>query len=361
MPRAFRRWYRRRYGRRSYSRFRRRYRRYKKFVNNSSRSRVRVKIPITVNAQMTVPANSTVSNVLSICPFYGNTTLSGTAVGCLLGDVFGSPLYTAYSGLYDEVKCDGFKLNFSITSGIGLGGTFPSLSVYTSVDRRLTYNDFSARYDAAHPNNPHYPIASELKNSSSYLAAVALNNSVTKMVRRCYASDLFEKCSFVDATPGTQSYTVNGQASQTVRQFAATQPMFNPVMYFACDTGSSVDAANSRDCNVVIEIMYYLTFRNPKYGGGAGTANRTIAIPRGPIFPDDDDGDMDEDVPAAAASVDASASIMDSQSQADLDAAWERQRANNAAATGSQAAKASHVNPSRRPNPRNRDSVTRLM
>lgn len=327
MVRSFRRWYRRRYGRRSYGRFRRYRRRYKRFINNSSRSRVRVKIPVTVNTQMTVPANSTLSNVISISPFFGNTTHSGTAVGTLMGTVFESPLYTAYSGLYDEVKCDGFKLNFSITSGIGPGGTFPSLSVYTSVDRKLTFHDFADAYDAAHPTNSHYPIASELKNSSSYLAAVALNNSVTKMVRRCYASDLFEKASFVDATPNTASYTVNGQASQTVRQFAGGQPAFNPVMYFACDTGSSVDAVNSRDCNVVIEIMYYLTFRNPKYGGSAlSSGNRTISIPRGVIFPDDSDGDMDDGsiLAAAAVRLPDDDGDLDGPSQADIDNAAKR-------------------------------------
>lgn len=291
MVRSFRRWYRRRYGRRSYSRFRRYRRRYKRFINSSSKSRVRVKIPVTVNATMTVPANSTVSNVISVSPFYGNTTQSGAAIGTLLGDVFGSPLFAAYQGLYDQVKCDGFKLNFSITSGIGPGGVFPSLSIYTSVDRKLNANDF-AESITSQPNSAHYPVASELKNSSTYLSAVALNNSVTKMVRSCYASDLFEKASFADASQKQQLMKVNAVANQSVRCFAGTDPSFVPCMYFACDTGSSVDTANSRDCAVVIEIMYYLTFRNPKYGGGGLSSAKTISVPRGPIFPDDD-GDMD--------------------------------------------------------------------
>lgn len=300
MVRSFRRWYRRRYGRRSYSRFRRYRRRYKRFVNSSSKARVRVKIPVTVNAQMTVPANQTVSNVISVCPFYGNTTGSGAAAGTLLGDVFQSPLFAAYQGLYDQVKCDGFKLNFSITSGIGPGGVFPSLSIYTAVDRKLTANDFAASLATA-PQGSHYPVASELRNSSTYLSAVALNNSVTKMVRSCYASDLFEKASFADASSHSAVMTVNNVAAQTVRCLSATDPAFLPCMYFACDTGSSIDSSNSRDCAVVIEIMYYLTFRNPKYGGG-GVAAKTLAVSRGPIFPDvyagyDDDAlaaDMDD-------------------------------------------------------------------
>lgn len=194
--------------------------------------------------------------------------------------------------MYDQVKVDGFKLNFSITSGIGPGGTFPSLTVYTAVDRKLAQNDF-AESQTSEPANSHYPVASELRNSSSYLASVALNNSVTKMVRSCYASDLFEKASFADASYHVASLKVNNVASQNVRCLSATDPAFVPCMFFAVDTGSSKDTQNSRDCNVVIEIIYYLTFRNPKYGGAA-SVSRTIAIPRGPIFPDDDD-DMDGD------------------------------------------------------------------
>lgn len=290
---------------RFYRTFRRRGYRRRRFINASSKSRIRVKIPVTVNTQMTVPADATLSNVISISPLYGNTTQGtgaggASAKGTLLGDIFQSPLYAAYAGLYDQVKLDGFKLNFSITSGIGPGGTFPSLSVYTAVDRKLNQADFAESLTtAANPQAPHYPVASELRNSSSYLASVALNNSVTKMIRRCYASDLFEKASFADASNHTAAMRVNGVAAQNVRCLSGSDPAFVPCMFFACDTGSNKDAVNDRDCTVVIEIMYYLTFRNPKYGGAA-PSSRTVGLPRGPIFPDvyagyeDDDGDMDE-------------------------------------------------------------------
>lgn len=314
---SFRRWYRRRYGR--YSRFYRRYRRYRrryrKFVNGSSRSRVRVKIPVTINASFTVPATSTLSNVLSITPFYNNTTRSGAAVNCLLGGFVQSPLFEAYANLYDEMKLDGFKLNFSITTPIGPApGVFPNLSVYTSVDRKLISNDFAEAYDNL--TGQGYPTAANMRTSSTFLSSVALNNSITKMQRSCYASDLFEKNSFIDSDYYTSAGTrINGVNGQHLTQPRQTPTAFNPAMYFAIDTGSSVDADNDRVCNVVIEIMHYVTFRNPKYGGGGASA-KISGVARS-ILPDiDSDGDMDDgdgdmDVPRPPAAATAAAAADD--------------------------------------------------
>lgn len=318
MVRSFRRWYRRNYGRstRFYRRYRRYRRRYRRFVNGSSRSRVRVKIPVTVNATLTVPKGTTLSNVISITPFFENLSQSGDAEGCLIGSVLAAPLYSAYSGLYDQMKLDGFKLNFSITSGIGPNGTFPSLSVYTAVDRKFQPSDFNEAWSAI--DSTGYPIASSLKASSSYLASVALNNSITKMQRSCYASDLFEKANFVDCDFYTGSQKVNGVASQNCR-LLRTAPSFSPAMFFAVDSGSSIDSANDRDCTVVIEIMYYVTFRNPKYGGGSSAA-KSIQIPYGiDAFDDldDDDREMDDDravmdpPPAAEAAADTASRAID--------------------------------------------------
>lgn len=317
MVRSFRRWYRRAYGRSSsrYRRFRRYRRRYRRFVNGSSRSRVRVKIPTTVNASFTIPATQTLSDVLSITPYYSNGTRSGAAENCLLGGFVTSPLFQAYANLFDEMKLDGFKLNFSITSAIGPSpGVFPNLSIYTAVDRKLISNDFAEAYSAV--NKQGYPTAANLRTSSTFLSSVALNNSITKMQRSCYASDLFEKNSFIDTdyftSAGTRVNGVNGQALTQPRQ---TPTAFNPAMFFAVDTGSSVDAQNERKCNVVIEVMSYVTFRNPKFGGGGASA-KISGIARSVIDDgdmdepgdmDDDGGDIDAPPPAAQAAADTAA------------------------------------------------------
>lgn len=291
----FRRWYRRRYGRRSWNRFRRYRRRYRRFVNSSSRSRVRVKIPVQFNVSLNVPAAAHQSNVLTITPFYSNTThtADGLAEAALRGGLLEAPLFTNYANLYDAFKLDGMKVAISITSPVGVGANaFPSLSVYTGWDRQFQVSDWS---DAAA-----YPTCDKLKNASSFLASTALNNSITKLTRSCYASDLFEKSSFKDCDhTSAPAMTVAGVANQNVNFFGNsiypqqnTLPAFAPGFMFGVDTGSNVDLVTKRPVDLVCEVMYYVTFRNPKYGGASNRAGLT-GITRS-IAPDLDGGGDDD-------------------------------------------------------------------
>lgn len=301
------RFYRTASGRRRYMRYRR-YRRwykrrYRRFANGSSRSRVRIKIPVQFNVSLNVPANSNTSNVLTVCPFFDNgTATAGTlSEAAVRGGLTSSPLFVNYGNLYDSCKCDGMKVAVSVTSPVGVGqGAFPSLAVYTAWDRKFERNDFTSA--AA------YPTVARMRASSSFLASTAVNNSITKLKRSCYASDMFEKGSFVDCNASNlATQMIAGVANQTLTAFtsgdggAIAYPAFCPCFMFGVDTGSSIDAANARPVNLVVEVMYYVTFRNPKYGGSAPSA-KIDAIERSVHM---DDGDMDDpgdmDAPAAAA------------------------------------------------------------
>lgn len=295
---GFRRWYRRRYGRgRFYRRYRRYRRRYRKFVNGSSRSRLRVKVPVQFNVALSIPATATESNVLTVTPFFHNDThAAGTLseVACR-GSVLDRPLFTNYAALYDSVKCDGMKVSVSITSPVGTAtNAFPSLQCYTGWDRNFAYQDFGAAAN--------YPTVNKLKNNSSFLASTALNNSITKLARSCYASDLFEKNSFCDVSTHTAGETVAGVAGQTLTWMSSGggvtnshQPSFSPCFMFGCEA-STTDPVNARPVSLIVEVMYYMTFRNPKFGAAA-TRAAISGIPRSVMDDDrqiDDDGDMDD-------------------------------------------------------------------
>lgn len=314
------RYYRSSYGRRRYNRYRR-YRRwykrkYRRFANGSSRSRVRIKVPVQFNVALSVPAGANTSNVLTVCPFFNNgTATAGTlSEAAVRGGLSTSQLFINYGNLYDSFKVDGMKVAVSITSPVGSGqGAFPSLSVYTAWDRKFERADFTQANQ--------YPTVAQMRVQSSFLASTALNNSITKLKRSCYASDLFEKSCFVDCHGQTlATQMIAGVANQSLTVFTTSDagnialPAFCPCFMFGVDTGSSIDAVNARPVTLVVEVMYYVTFRNPKYGGSAPSA-KISAIERSVEMDDgdfDDDGDLDgpppaladfDDPPAAAARV----------------------------------------------------------
>lgn len=277
---------RRRYYRRSYGR---------KFANGSSRSRVRIKVPVQFNVALSVPAGANTSNVLTVCPFFNNgTATAGTlSEAAVRGGLTNSQLFINYGNLYDSFKVDGMKVGVSITSPVGAGtSAFPSLAVYTAWDRKFERADFTQASQ--------YPTVANLKTSSSFLASTAVNNSITKLRRSCYASDIFEKASFLDCNASNlATQMIAGVANQTLTAFTSgdgTQiayPAFCPCFMLGVDTGSSIDSSNARPVNLVVEVMYYVTFRNPKFGGSPATKD-DIAIPRS-IYMDDEDGDMDQE------------------------------------------------------------------
>lgn len=284
---GFRRWYRRRYPQR-YRRYFRRYRRYyrRRFVNGSSRSTVRLKVPVIQTFNVTRPANSHGTTFARFCPFHtwsaANTTPSA----------LGSELYRIYCDLYDEVKCIGMKVKVNICNQVG-GTDIPSLEIYTALDRRTGYGEPNVTF-------------ANVRKFSTFSMATAVNNSVAKIERSCYASDLMEKAQWHDCS---LTLTKDGDGNVTAASDSAyVQAGANPNFFVPCFfLGFDVPTKTTEiTINFTTEVMYYFSFRNPKYGGSSSAAKLSVdrldgirAVPDGdddvdmgsipPLPPDDDD------------------------------------------------------------------------
>lgn len=255
--------YRRRgWGRRRYKRYWKKYwRRYsRKFVNGSSRSIARIKTSIVQTSTLSAGHGTSPGAVYYTSPFG-----AGSA-----GALSHSLLYRTYTKLYEEVKVIGVKISVAVVTPVGDSAT-PSLQIYTAWDRK-------------HAATDDVPTAAEIMSSSTYNVATALNNNVAKITRSCYASDLMEKATWIDATVndsyGNLAWLAGG----------AHCPCFAPSFQMTL-----VSPSLGEDHNVTVSISYtyYLAFRNPKYGGGSSGAKVDDLGARVVSFPDDDDA-MDE-------------------------------------------------------------------
>lgn len=250
MPSYYRRSYRSRY------RYRRRPRRYvrkwfkrrmRRFVNGSSKSSVRVKVPISATQSLQVPSTGTVI-ASPVCPW--RRSLSAFSV-------LNSPLYLQYCQLYDEVKCIGAKVVVTVGTPIGTA-TIPSLELVTAWDRRCGTNEAAPTYG-------------ELKNFGSQQTAVAVNNSIAKILRSCYASDLLEKAQWHDCT-----VEVGAPYSDPAYAAAGNNPnFFVPGMWIGLSQGNT---AAAQTITLQFEIRYYFTFRNPKYGASASSKGDGVVL-----------------------------------------------------------------------------------
>lgn len=251
-PRYRRRFYRRGYGRR--------------FINGSSRSQIRVKVPMQFLTTLTIAADRTYTN-------------TATAVNAFL-HAPSSPLYRAYAALYDEVKCLGFKANFSM---VGYPQDTPAgytgVKFYTSIDRRFCYT-----------GDP-VPSVTEMKTYSTFKSVSVVANSVAKFARSAYAKDLIEKAQWHD------SEIVDAGGGNNVDQaYAAAGTnlnFFNPALFIGLETPGATYSQN-RNVYVSIDVMYYFAFRNPKYGGTS--AAKTLDNRVEPSNPDDDLPDDGDDI-----------------------------------------------------------------
>lgn len=297
---------------RSYRRYRRRPRRYirryfrrrfRRFINGSSKSTVRMKTSVEGNFKITSGAHGAVGAASEAIIAFARSNAPANAMS-----VLNSPLYRTYTNLYDQVKCIGMKVSVSIVDAIG-GSDIPSVQIYTSWDRQKLGNEAA-------------PSGTELKNSSTYNVATALNNNVAKITRSLYASDLMEKAIWHDCTlshhagadppdPADPEYW-----SDPVYAAAASLPIFSPAFYMAIAT-PTLEAA--KQVSVACSVVYYMAFRNPKFGASAGLTVRQDLGARRLVRPDADDGD-DLGPPPAQRQAVASASGRALPAAADLDA-----------------------------------------
>lgn len=282
---GFRRWYRRRYPlryRRYYRRYRRTYAR--KFVNGSSKSGVRLKVPISCTLSFTQSANTQGSTTSFVTPFFSSTASTSVAdTSDAVRSAIRSPLYRTYCGLYEEVKCIGMKIRLNVSSQVG-GTDIPSLQIVTAFDRRASYPEMAT-----------LPTWAELKNYATYMMSTAVNNSVAKLERSIYASDLMERAQWHDCSLATDTY---GAIIDEAYQQAGNNPNFFCPAFFVNMAVPGV--TTQKTITTTCDIMYYFAFRNPKYGASAGSAKFTSSsvapiiepdIDMVPPLPDDDDVD----------------------------------------------------------------------
>jgi hypothetical protein len=192
---------------------------------------------------------STTTPVVSIQPFRvqsaaaagGNVTIGGIQ----------SDTFRAYSQLFDEVKCDGIKATFSVTTPIGAGAALPAAAIISAVDRRLGYNEGDVG---------NLPTTDQLGTYSSVSVRNSITNSVAKVTRSIWASDLIERTQFIDST-------INA-ANNALSSFVAAgwnPNMFCPGIMLGVGGLPAPGAGVSANVQIYINAYFYYTFRNPKY------------------------------------------------------------------------------------------------
>ena len=268
MPTYVYRYPRRRYGRR-YSRYRRygaysRYRRRRSGTSSaaSSRSRIRVRVPVQKVISCPVAKGHYDSSIITCSPWLqsDDATLSAKPAGVC--SAVSSGLYRAYVGLYDQVKCDGVVSRISMVTAIGAGG-LPAVQVVSAYDRMGNKNEVL--------NDADIPLASLLNYSSASIVS-AINNSVAKTSRSCWASDIQERTIFHDCTLGDSDE--GADVDVDFNSNASKVGYFSPLLLL----GLRLAAAPSSDIavQVLIEQTYYFTFRNPKYGGSSTSTHHAF-------------------------------------------------------------------------------------
>ena len=267
MPTYVYRYPRRRYGRR-YSRYRRygaysRYRRRRSGPSStaSSRGRIRVRVPVQQLVTLTVPAESVDSNVCTSGPYYqASNVLPRAAAGAVA-----QRLYSAYVGLYDQVKCDGVVSNLSVVTPIGGAGGLNAIQVIMAYDRFGNQNEIVN--DAI--------TTAQLFNFSSSVSRSAINNSVAKMSRSCWASDIQERTVFHDSTLSASNVAV---WDRDFSSNAAKVGYFAPLTMIGVRLAAAAPESDTT-VQVLLEQVYYFTFRQPKYGGDPSATASLRSIP----------------------------------------------------------------------------------
>ena len=262
MPTYVYRYPRRRYGRR-YSRYRRygaysRYRRRRSGTSStaSSRGRIRVRVPVQKVISCPVAKGAYDSSIITCHPWYqsDDATLSANPYGAC--SAASAPLYSAYTRLYDQVKCDGVVSRISIVTAIGATG-LPAVQVVSAYDRMGNVNEVL--------NQGELTVAGLLDYSSASIVS-AINNSVAKTSRSCWASDIQERTVFHDCSVAVEAET-GATVDVDFNSNASKVGYFSPLLLLGLRLAAS--PASDIVVQVLIEQTYYFTFRNPKYGGSS--------------------------------------------------------------------------------------------
>ena len=180
------------------------------------------------------------------------------ASGMSLGAV-DNPIFQSYADLFDEVKFDGCSAYITCTDPIAPGANYTGLLMGSVIDRSMTTAEAT-------------PSVATAKNSASWFARVAVNNSIPRIRRSIWASDAQERYNFVDS-----DYTHDAQTGNTMLnawvEAAGNVNFFKPVIRFGLQTVAAPAVAQT--ANFMVQVNFYFTFRNPK--GAAASASSKLA------------------------------------------------------------------------------------
>ena len=188
-------------------------------------------------------------SIVFTLPAFSRTAGSGPSIVDAIS-VLNSPLYRAYSSLYEEVLLRGVSYEITVNNPIGAtAATLPPFMIFTSVDRRYAYGEVP-------------PSQSQLTNYSSSKPISYVTYNVTKFRKYVGARDLVEKTQYHDCTVAYYNQGGNQYWYDPAVNSAAENPnFFNPALFFFVRFPFAPTA--TMQLQLSIRCTFYLTFRNP--------------------------------------------------------------------------------------------------
>lgn len=228
----------------------------------------RFSVAIPVSGQVNIPVvNGTMfSSTFSFFPFASYTNSSPiTAIQSCLGNLYFNNIWYTYCNLYDEVKLNSFSVRLSVLSvPVDGKGAF----IESCLDRHCTVHDLENIRGHA-----------DIQNS-----AEVQNNQFTSLDRatvfRFYrARDAGERTNFFDASSQDVVDTAHDPAQWGRRQLQdwglGGGGNFSPLLEFYIRLLSP--PADNSNILISYNVVWYLTFRNPKASVGAATRGLTMS------------------------------------------------------------------------------------
>lgn len=236
--------------------------------------RFNVCIPVQDAFTMTVGAGQYYTAVGGVCPYYSAKNSSSASAISTKASMVSSILYRTYSQLYDEVKINAVSVDISFMTVIGAGGVVPAAKFFTSWDRNCTFSECVQRNGI--PNNV------QIQTGSESQVALLTNTSSMIIKRFVRATDLIEKARFHDCTV---SEDANGYYDEMWGHGDGHNDVgFCPAMFFCLNTAASPASGNVFSFSVSLEVKWYVTFRNPKFGLSTGDGRGVSSlIPSGDV------------------------------------------------------------------------------
>lgn len=239
-----RKYYKKKYGYKSYGR-KKYYRKasfYKQMRSiNSGTSSSLVQVSRSGMIAFSFAQKSNTSNVFVVCPWGVPSTAANQVTW---SPAVSSALYQTYAKIYDEVRLERMEVSLSLARSLTAGAT--TLMLYSAVDRKFTSVDTAQTI-------------AQLTQASGVIVKNLQPASTAPFKRVVYPKDLQEKINYLDCSWGTNS---NVQYLSGWNAAANNLSAFSPG--FSLGLLSTVAATNATNVPFVMNIKYYLRFRNPK-------------------------------------------------------------------------------------------------